>query len=46
MGKYRQYINNYGYIGNTIKISTLNGKISLKFWRYISEKSVKKNKLL
>ena len=49
IGKYRRYIDNHRYIGDTIKISALNEKISLKFWRYIGyigEKSIKKIKLL
>ena len=49
IGKYRRYIDNHRYIGDTIKISALNEKISLKFRRYIwyiGEKSIKKIKLL
>ena len=45
IGKYRRYIDNHRYIGDTIKILALNEKISLKFRRYIGyidEKSVKK----
>ena len=33
--KYRWYIGNHEYMSDISKISALNGKKSLKFWRYI-----------